>query len=168
MTKAWRGEKLQSPMETLATLVSNPIFLSTAFAWFSAQFIKSLIALVRSRAQTTKRELMLLMLWTTGGMPSSHSAVVGALTTAIGFKVGFDSPLFLTALCFSGLALRDALGVRQAAGLQARMLNQIIPDLNLKLGTAYKQVKEIHGHQGPEVIVGMLLGIFLAAAFCNL
>jgi acid phosphatase family membrane protein YuiD len=155
-------------MPTVTSVISNPIVLSTVFAWFSAQFIKSLISLARSRAATNKRDLLLTMVWTTGGMPSSHSAVVCALTTSLGFRTGFDSPVFLASLCFSALAIRDALGVRQAAGNQARTLNQIIPDLNEHLGTSHKAVKEIHGHKGPEVIVGMLLGVFLAVAFCNL
>ncbi|MEI8095003.1 MAG: divergent PAP2 family protein [Spirochaetales bacterium] len=155
-------------METLASIIANPIFLSTVFAWFSAQFIKALISLVRNRAHGSKRDLLMTMVWTTGGMPSSHSSVVCALTTALGFQTGFDSPLFLTSLCFSALAIRDALGVRQAAGNLARTLNQVLPDLNTHLGTSYKPVKEIHGHKGSEVVVGMILGIFLAAAFCNL
>jgi hypothetical protein len=69
---------------------------------------------------------------------------------------------------FSFMAIRDALGVRQAAGNQARSLNQLIEDANQRWGTAHKPVKEIHGHKIPEVVVGCLLGIFLAIAFCNL
>ena len=101
-------------------------------------------------------------------MPSSHTAVVSALTAAVGYKVGFDSPLFMVSLFFSFMAIRDALGVRQAAGNQARALNQIIEDLNSRWKTVHKPVKEIHGHKIPEVVVGCLLGIFLASAFCNL
>jgi uncharacterized protein len=66
------------------------------------------------------------------------------------------------------MAIRDALGVRQAAGNQARALNQIILDLNDRWKTSHKAVKEIHGHKGSEVVVGCLLGIFLALAFCSL
>jgi len=66
------------------------------------------------------------------------------------------------------MAIRDALGVRQAAGNQARAINQIIGEMNERWQTAYKPVKEIHGHKGSEVVVGSLLGIFLASAFCNL
>lgn len=155
-------------MESFRHLISSPIFLSALTAWFLAQFIKSLIAVVRSRSKVGKRDLLVTMVWTTGGMPSSHSATVCALTTAVGFKVGFDSPLFIVSLFFSFMAIRDALGVRQAAGNQARALNQIIDDLNTRWMTGHKSVKEIHGHKGSEVVVGSLLGIFLAIAFCNL
>jgi acid phosphatase family membrane protein YuiD len=155
-------------METVRRLISSPIFLSAVTAWFFAQFIKTLIALVRFRAKVPKRDLIFMLLWTTGGMPSSHSAVVSALTTAVGFQVGFDSPLFMVCLVFALMAIRDALGVRQAAGNQARALNHLIAEVNERWNTSYKPVKEINGHKGSEVVVGCLLGIFLAAAFCNL
>lgn len=155
-------------MEVVKNLLTHPIFLSGLFAWFFAQFIKSMIMLFRSRSKLTKKELMVTMVWTTGGMPSSHSAVVSAISTAAGFKSGFDSPIFIVSLFFSFLAIRDALGVRQAAGNQARALNLLIHDLNTKNGTSHKPVKEIHGHKIHEVVVGVLLGIFLAVAFCNL
>ena len=155
-------------MESLRHLISSPIFLSALTAWFFAQFIKALISMVRYRSTMAKRDLLLTLIWTTGGMPSSHTAVVSALTTAVGFKIGFDSPLFIVTLFFSLMHIRDALGVRQAAGNQARALNQIIADLNDRWQTVHKPVKEIHGHKGSEVVVGCLLGIFLATAFCNL
>lgn len=155
-------------MESLRHLISSPIFLSAVTAWFFAQFIKALIAVVRSRATVAKRDLLMTLIWTTGGMPSSHSATVSALTTAVGFQEGIDSPLFMVSLFFSFMAIRDALGVRQAAGNQARALNQIIDDLNQRWKTGHRPVKEIHGHKGSEVIVGCLLGMFLAIAFCNL
>jgi acid phosphatase family membrane protein YuiD len=155
-------------MESFRHLISSPIFLSALTAWFFAQFIKALISIVRYRSKLAKRDLLLTLIWTTGGMPSSHSATVMALTTAVGFKVGFDSPLFMVSFFFSFMAIRDALGVRQAAGNQARSLNQIIEDANQRWGTNHKPVKEIHGHKIPEVVVGCLLGIFLATAFCNL
>ena len=155
-------------MESLRYLISSPIFLSAVTAWFFAQFIKALISIVRFRSKVPKRDLLLTLIWTTGGMPSSHTAVVSALTTAIGFKVGFDSSLFMVSLFFSFMAIRDALGVRQAAGNQARALNLIIFDLNDRWKSSHKPVKEIHGHKGSEVVVGCLLGVFLATAFCRL
>jgi len=155
-------------MESLRNLISSPIFLSALSAWFFAQFIKALISAFRYRSQVPKRDLLLMMIWTTGGMPSSHTAVVSALTTAVGFVVGFDSPLFMVSLFFSAMAIRDALGVRQAAGNQARALNQLLADLNERFQLSHKLVKEVHGHKGSEVIVGCLLGVFLGTAFCQL
>ena len=168
LTKGRASAKLPRTMESLGRLISSPIFLSALTAWFFAQFIKALISVARSRSKLAKRDLLMTLVWTTGGMPSSHSSTVSALTAAIGFKLGFDSPLFIVSLVFTFMAIRDALGVRQAAGNQARILNQLIADLNERWHTSYKPVKEIHGHKGSEVIVGCLLGVFLATAFCNL
>ncbi len=114
-----------------------------------------------------KRDLFFSLVWSTGGMPSSHSAVVSAITVAVGIKTGFDSILFIVSFFFASLAIRDAMGVRQAAGNQARALNQIISELNERFGGGHKTVKEIRGHKASEVVVGILLGIFLAIAFCT-
>ncbi len=154
-------------MKTLQNLLTHPIFLSGIFAWFSAQFIKAIVSIFRTRGKMRKRDLFLSLVWSTGGMPSSHSAVVAAITVAVGIKTGFDSVLFIVSFFFASLAIRDAMGVRQAAGNQARALNQIIIELNERFGGNHKTVKEIRGHKASEVVVGILLGIFLAIAFCT-
>jgi len=157
----------QNFFDTINTFFAQPLILAGISAWFLAQFIKALIAILKYNSKMGKG-LLITFLWSTGGMPSSHSAVVSAVTTGIGFQEGITSSLFGVSLFFSLLAIRDALGVRRAAGLQARVLNQIITDLNSKHGTTYKHVKEINGHKAAEVFVGVLLGIFLGMAFANL
>ena len=147
--------------------VANPVFLSALFSWFIAQVLKSLIELFKNRPHTSK-EILLNIFWTTGGMPSSHCAVVSSLATAIGFQVGIDSALFAVALFYAVLTVRDALGVRRAAGSQAKALNQIINELRSRVNTRVRVVKEIHGHSALEVSVGILIGFFIAVAFCTL
>lgn len=154
-------------LDSLGAFFSQPIILAGVSAWFLAQFIKALIAILKYNNRLGKG-LLVTFLWSTGGMPSSHSAVVSAVTTVVGFQEGVTSTLFGVSLFFSLLAIRDALGVRRAAGLQARVLNQIITDLNQKHGMAYKHVKEINGHKAAEVFVGVVLGIFLGTAYTNL
>lgn len=171
MTKK-RGElKLSTVSSSLwdafNAFISQPLILAGVSSWFLAQFIKALISILRYNERSGKG-LFVTLLWSTGGMPSSHSAVVSAVTTVVGFQEGITTPLFGVSLFFSLLVIRDALGVRRAAGLQAKLLNQIILDLNQKHGTTYKPVKEISGHKGAEVIVGVLLGFFLGTAFTNL
>jgi acid phosphatase family membrane protein YuiD len=154
-------------VDILARALANPVFLSALSSWFLAQILKSCIMLFRNRPQTAK-EIILNIFWTTGGMPSSHSAVVSALATSAGFVEGPDSTLFIVTLFYAVLTFRDALGVRRAAGAQAKVLNQLLRDLSVHFSLRSKPVKEIHGHTMSEVFVGALLGFFIALAYCTL
>jgi hypothetical protein len=148
-------------------LFSNPIFLSAIFSLLIAQFLKAIVNILRSRARSF-RDVLLTFFWKTGGMPSSHSALAISLTTAIGIREGPDTSIFIVALFLSLIVIRDALGVRRATGLQAKALNQLGKEISPRLGITYKPVKEVHGHSPAEVIVGGLLGFFIALAFCTL
>jgi len=154
-------------MKDLITLLVNPIFRSGVFSWIFCQVIKTIIGLYRNRAYKPK-EMILNLFWTTGGMPSSHSAAVCSITTAIGIELGISEPLFIVSLFSSFIVIRDALGVRRAAGYQAIAINQVLTELNKRFNIKIKPVKEIHGHKYSEVFVGMILGFFLAVAFCIL
>lgn len=151
----------------LERALSSPVFLSAFSSWFVTQVLKSCIMLVRNRPRTAK-EILIHIFWSTGGMPSSHSAVVSALATSAAFTEGLASTLFIVTLFYALLTFRDALGVRRAAGAQARVINQLIRDLSKHHTLRSKPVKEIHGHSASEVFVGALLGFFLAVAFCTL
>ena len=156
-----------SAVDLLSRIFAHPVFLAALSSWFTAQILKSCIALLRKKPRTA-REILLNIFWSTGGMPSSHSAVVSALATSIGFTEGADTPLFFVTLFYALLIFRDALGVRRAAGAQARALNQLIRELSSSLSQRIKPLKEIHGHTVSEVFVGALLGFFIAVAFCTL
>jgi uncharacterized protein len=154
-------------MSPFARFLSHPIFLSAFCGWLSAQILKSCVALFKNRPRTS-REILRNLFWSTGGMPSSHASMVAAVATSVGFTEGIASPLFIVCLFYALLVMRDALGVRRAAGIQAKALNQIIRDLDARLSLRWKAVKEIHGHSPPEVFVGTVLGFFIGVAFCNL
>ena len=154
-------------VDLLARILESPVFLSALSSWLIAQILKSIIMFFRNRPRTAK-EILLNIFWTTGGMPSSHSAVVAALATSAGFVEGPDSTLFFVTLFWALLTFRDALGVRRSAGAQAKVLNQLIRDLSARFSLRAKPVKEIHGHTMSEVFVGALLGFFIATAFCTL
>ena len=98
-------------------------------------------------------------------MPSSHSSLVTSLAAAVGFKEGLGSSLFMVTLVLALIVIRDSLGVRRSSGLQARLLNQISKDVSEHFGSVHHPVKEIQGHAPLEVLVGALLGLFIAAAF---
>lgn len=103
------------------------------------------------------------MLYSTGGMPSSHSSTVTATAASIGIVAGFDSPVFALALIFSLITMYDAQGVRMAAGHQATILNQMLRELFSQHPTLkFKNLKELLGHTPMQVLVGALLGVGVA------
>jgi len=156
--------------DNLKALFVNPIFLSTACALCMAQVLKTMIFILSGRRGKAS-ELIEITMWRTGGMPSSHSAVVGAMTTSVAFiffKEGVDANLFVFSFWFMMVVIRDALGVRRAAGLQARAINNLGKQIAEKMEINYIPVKEIQGHTPLEVLVGALLGIFIAAGFALL
>ncbi len=152
------------PVDSFYHALRSPIFLSAFFSWFIAQLLKAMIDAVWHRNRTS-REVVVTLFWATGGMPSSHSSLVTALATAIGFEYGLSSPLFSLALFYGMLVIRDALGVRRAAGTQAQAINRMGRKLQEQLAVEYEPVQEVHGHTPAEVSVGVLLGFFIAVAF---
>lgn len=147
----------------LTTLLKNTVFLSAATSLFVAQFLKALIVLF-TRRKTRIKEVFSTLLWKTGGMPSSHSSLVISISTSIAFSSGLKSDVFALSFFFALVVIRDAMGVRRAAGLQANALNKLGNKLNKRFHIAFKPVKEIHGHSMPQVLVGCLLGFFIALA----
>ena len=127
--------------------------LPAILAWAIAQILKVCVISVR------KRHLDLRVLAETGGMPSSHSAIVAALTTAVGRLNGVSSATFAIALIFSIVVMYDAQGVRRAAGRQAAVLNRLVDDLVSQRGIQETRLRELLGHTPVEVLVGAALGI---------
>ena len=110
-----------------------------------------------------KRTFDLRMFTTTGGMPSSHSAGVVGLSTAVGLINGFDSVEFAIALGYAVIVMYDAAGVRRAAGKQAACLNRIIMDVYKQdLQEAGGKLKELLGHTPLQVFVGAMFGVIYA------
>src|SRR5205823_12727175 len=106
-----------------------------------------------------ERSLNLRVLAETGGMPSSHSAIVMGLTASIGKYAGVTSPQFAIALIFSFVVMYDAAGLRRAAGRQAAILNRLVEDLVHMRGMQEARLRELLGHTPMEVLVGAVLGI---------
>jgi acid phosphatase family membrane protein YuiD len=149
------------------SLFANPVFLSCISSWFSAQFVKTVIKLLTGSVSSLK-DLVSLLVWRTGGMPSSHTALMCSLCTTIGWRSGVDSDLFIATFCFSLVVIRDAVGVRRASGLQARTLNELGAKLGALRLVDFKTVREVHGHKPLEVIVGGCIGVFNGIAFLAL
>ena len=127
-------------------------------AWTVAQVLKLITLSVRERRVDFRA------LATMGGMPSSHSAMVCALTATVGRINGTGSAAFAVALIFSLVVMYDAAGVRRAAGRQAMVLNRLVEDLFAQRGTAEERLRELLGHTPIEVLAGAVLGIVVGVA----
>lgn len=111
----------------------------------------------------THGKLNMRALVETGGMPSAHSAFVTALATGVGQTLGWASPEFAIAVVFAVIVMYDAAGVRQAAGKQARVLNQIIDEFfQGEHQFTETRLKELLGHTPFQVIVGSILGVAIS------
>ncbi len=108
--------------EICSGILNNHVLVVALLACLAAQIMKLPIELVKNR------KFNLRYLVTTGGMPSAHSSFVGALAAGVGQTMGWESPEFAIAAIFAIIVMYDAAGVRQAAGKQARILNQIIDE----------------------------------------
>ena len=144
-------------MQDFATILDNHVLIVAIFASLISQVIKLFIEFFR------QKKFNLRVLVGTGGMPSAHSALVSALATGVGQESGWDSNQFAIATLFAVIVMYDAAGVRQAAGKQARILNQIIDEL-FQDGHKFNEdrLKELLGHTPFQVIVGLFLGISIA------
>jgi len=136
----------------------NPPLALALLAMLTAQAFKFVTALVRRRRADFTR------LVGTGGMPSAHAASVTALSTAVGLGQGWDSPLFGVAAFFSLVIMYDATGIRRAAGMQARILNRMLEELQDYHTLKPERLSELLGHTPLEVVVGAVYGALLALA----
>lgn len=122
-------------------------------AWLIAQTIKMVI----SYRQGGRLDFSVLV--STGGMPSAHSAAVSALAASVGMRAGFSSAMFAATLAFACIVMFDAQSVRQAAGQQARILNQMVEELFHEHHLSQQKLAELLGHTRTEVFGGMFTGI---------
>ena len=143
-------------MNILLEIVNNRAIVAAVLAWAIAQGLKVLLTLAISRRFDSSR------MWGSGGMPSSHSAMVCALTTTVGIREGCASSMFALACCFAGIVMYDAAGVRRSAGKNAAMINHLLDGLSDN-GYAFdeERLKELVGHTPVQVMAGALLGILV-------
>lgn len=138
---------------------SFKILYVTALVWFITQGLKVLIYYFRFH------KINFRLFIGSGGMPSSHSALVSCLATTIGLEAGWSSPVFLLALGMAMVIMTDAAGVRRAAGQQAKILNDIMDDMYFSRPIPQKRLKELIGHTPVQVLVGAFIGVGLALLF---
>jgi len=138
-------------------IAKNHVLWVTLTAWLIAQFLKGVFYFFKEKRVNFRRFVG------AGGMPSSHSALVASLATAIGLTHGWDSTVAALALIFAVITMYDAAGVRLAASRQAVILNKIMDEIFEEGEFHQERLKELLGHTPVEVIAGATLGIVVAA-----
>ena len=141
-------------MNIFKDLLSNFCLISIACAWIFAQVIKIFTGVFQE-----EKFSMLKFICGTGGMPSSHSATVSALVVSSAWQFGLASFELAVSVLLAILVMRDATGVRLETGKQAKIINQIVPELK---GDFQSNLKELIGHTPLQVFVGALLGVVVA------
>ena len=144
-------------------IVRHPWFMSAFVAGGSAQLLKFLISSFRTR------KVQWGEVFSAGGVPSGHSALVSALAFAIGFTEGFDAPYAMIAVGLGLIVLVDAVTLRREAGEHARLLNRIVAHLNNvneddRLEAA--KLQERLGHSCREMLAGVAFGAIVAYVVC--
>lgn len=135
-------------------LTTNPVIDCALLAWFLAQLIKVILEAVLLRKLDMGRFV------SSGGMPSSHSALAVAATTAIGKLYGIQSPDFALAVIVSAVVMYDACNVRRSAGDTARLVNQILAHVEKLTAEDFADdLREVMGHTPLQVLMGALLGL---------
>lgn len=137
-------------------LIQNISLISALTGWLLAQLIKLLNFMIR------ERKFDYGFLFRLGGMPSSHTASAAACATSVGLRTGFGSPVFALAAGLLALIMIDAQSVRRAAGVQARLLNQMAEEFYRHHKFSPEKLVEFLGHTRLEVLMGLLLGIVVA------
>lgn len=159
------------------TILQNYPLVAAMMAIFISQVTKIPVAHLMKRPTTAT------LMFSTGGMPSSHSAGVTGLITAIVIEYGWTSPLTAISLTFGILVMFDSMGVRRQSGEHGIIINELIGDLQLlskylsksasaemqeeineELQNDHLHTREFLGHKPIEVLCGMLYGILISVA----
>lgn len=138
----------------------NYMLVSAMVAWLIAQIIKIFTGLYKDGRMSLKN-----ILFSTGGMPSSHSATVLALTMAAALEYGLGSSAFAICAILSMVVMIDASGVRYETGKQAVLLNKITREIfSGDPELMNSGLKELVGHTPLQVAMGAILGAVVGIA----
>lgn len=150
-------------MNVFQTALHNPVLIAPICGWLAAQMLKVIIHLCMTKQWKWERVVG------GGGMPSSHSATVGALATVTVLKFGPGSFEFAITAIVAIIVMYDAMNVRLETGRQGTFLNLLVrnEDIKAKLDEVSKDkwpetiFKEYVGHTPLQVVVGLVIGILI-------
>ncbi len=139
-------------------IFQNAPFVAAALSVFIAQMLKPFVNAIFERQFDWK------LMHSTGGMPSSHTAGVIALTTSIALTEGVGTVYFAIAITFAAIVIHDAMGIRRAAGKQAEVINEwsrLLSDIHREGQFNPENLKTMLGHSFSQVLGGTLLGLVI-------
>ena len=136
-------------MSEFFALFNNSVLFWSLLSCFIAQFFKIIFNFFSTG------EIRFRIMFQTGGMPSSHSALITGASSGIGYELGFDSSIFALSVAVALIVMYDASGVRKSAGIQAAEINKLSKKLDPQ---SELLLKETLGHTKIEVMVGSFLG----------
>lgn len=139
------------------------IFVVCLLAWFIAQVIKVILNtakyFIAKKKGLKRKKVTLATLFKLGGMPSSHTATVIALSGCILLTEGINSPIFAVSGVFAFITMFDAFKVR----LPVERLTEAFNRLQAKVcGDEVEDVKKVEGHTIPEIVGGFIVGASVA------
>jgi len=140
-------------------IFNNPVLIACIIASVLAQILKLPLEYLRTKTWDWS------LIFGTGGMPSSHSAMVTAAAAGVGHYIGFDTPIFGLAFAVASVVIYDATNIRRQAGFHAQQINRIIQELfegKTKPSKEYEELVEVLGHSPGEALGGMILGILVS------
>jgi len=143
----------------LIDIIHNKVLIASIIASILAQILKLPLEYLRNKTWDWS------LLFSTGGMPSSHSAIVSAAAVTIGHYVGFDTPLFGLAFAVAVVVIYDATNIRRQAGFHAQQINRIIKEsISGKTSPSkeFEELREVLGHSPSEALGGIILGILVS------
>lgn len=140
--------------------LSNYLLISALSGWLIAQILKVFTGMFSNEKFSLKK-----LLFSNGGMPSSHSATVMALSVAALLDQGVGSPIFAVCMILSIIVMNDAVGVRQETGKQSKVINQIMREMSSgRPEDVETGLKELVGHTPLQVVMGAVTGVIVAVA----
>ncbi len=140
----------------MVEFINNKMIIAGFLGWLIAQILKVIVDC------WVEKKIHIDRFVGSGGMPSSHSALVMALATSVGRYRGMGSCEFALALALAAIVMYDASGVRRETGKQAKLLNRMIEAWHMEGDLQFeKKLKEFVGHTPLEVMAGAILGIII-------
>lgn len=144
----------------VAQLMQNGVMLSALCAWLAAQIIKTLIYWRLTRRFDIRR------MFGMGGMPSSHTSFLVAMTTMVALREGIGASLFAVSFALMAIVIYDAMGVRYQTGKQSHVLNKILHQMLVEgKPLSEENLQELVGHTPLEVFFGALIGLIVPLFF---